>query len=175
MNLSNPCRRPGAPVQERLRPGSRTPARRLARRLLAGALGLFAATALFSAGGLAKATIAGAPLLEDGQRAPLSGLQYGATFSAEVQSIRLALDEEQGDKVTGAWVLIASNTSGNPHLVDISVRLVDDEGKRLASSRKKAMLQPSTEEQTVEIRFKIPRNDWDRAHHLQIQADFRIH
>jgi hypothetical protein len=66
------------------------------------------------------------------------------------------------------------NSRPRPTRAQLSVILLDGEGKAISTAKKALMVKPGGEPQEYEIEMKVKRADWEQAKRVKLQANFFI-
>ena len=120
-----------------------------------------------------KQTLAAIAVPKDGKPIPLEGLIYKATFTAELNTVRIdPVPVADADPVECDWILTGNNTDGQVHRVGVTVTLVDESGHQTASFSTKALLRPGAKGQSVSVHMKVSGKVWKETRTIRIAADW---
>jgi hypothetical protein len=164
----NPARA-GRPVgAERVAAMSRTRAFRVA--VVVSACLVAVATAIAA---VMKITQTAFAMPAEGEVVQLNGLHYGINFSADINTAKFEVKSKEGEaKVLTVWTFTGSNTAGKMHRVDVTVRLVNEIGERVAAGRRMAVLSAGAKNQKFTVKVKVEAEILETVALVQVQADW---
>ncbi len=104
----------------------------------------------------------------------LSSLSYKANaFEAKISSVHLDVKgDAAADPVAAEWTFVGSNSDGQMHRVEITVRLLDAGGKQVGFYTKKFILGPGSHDQVCAVPMDIKAADWKAAKSAHIVTDW---
>ena len=109
-----------------------------------------------------------------GEKTPLSKLEYRARFVASIDSVTLELEGAEGaDPVSARWMFSGSNSDGQAHRVEITLRLLDENGRQLATYSTRSILGPGSHDQPITVSTKARADVWKASRKVRIFADWR--
>jgi hypothetical protein len=109
----------------------------------------------------------------EGEVVTLSGLHYGKTFSADVNTARFEVKPGKGDdQVIVSWTFTGSNTAGKMHKVDVTVWLVNEIGERAAQGLRRVVLSAGAKDQEFIVKVKTNPDDLEGITIVQVQANW---
>lgn len=115
------------------------------------------------------------PIPTDDRPHELSEVRYGGTWTVEFRSIRLEIDSRaDADRVEARWIVTGTNSRSRPTRAQLSVILLDSDGKALATAKKALVVKPGGDPYEYEIDMKVKQQDWQRAERVKLQANFFI-
>jgi hypothetical protein len=137
------------------------------------ALSLFAAVAF---GALMQHSETTIPIPASGEKTPLSKLEYRARFVASLDELvtihEMMKEAGSADPISVKWQFTGSNTDGQAHRVEISLRLLDEAGSRLATYSKRAVLAAGAKGQQIALSTDVKPEVWKAAKKVRIFADW---
>ena len=135
------------------------------------ALSLFAAAAFAALMQHSETTI---PMPAPGEKTTLAKLEYRARFVASIDSVTVQMKSEAGaDPVVADWVFTGSNTDGQAHRVEVTVRLLDEAGKQVGVYSATRILPPGARDFAITVSTKTKADAWSAARKARIFADWR--
>jgi hypothetical protein len=115
------------------------------------------------------------PIPSDDKPHELTEVRYGASWTVDFRSIRLEIGSQaDADKVEASWTVTGVNSRSRPTRAQLSVILLDADGKAVATAKKSLMVRPGGEPYEYEIKMKVKQRDWQRAERVKLQANFFI-
>lgn len=115
------------------------------------------------------------PMPTDEKPHPLTEVRYGTTWAVEFNSIRLDITSQPGaDKVEAQWTVTGVNSRSRPTRAQLTVILLDHDGKTVSSVKKALMVKPGGEPYEYVLETKVKQKDWELAERVKLQANFFI-
>ncbi len=113
------------------------------------------------------------PVPVPGEKVALAKLEYRARFVASIDAVTLELaSPETADPVVAEWTFMGSNTDGQVHRVEVSVRLLDEAGSQLAVFSTRAILPAGASGKQISLKTKVKPEVWKATKKTRIFADW---
>jgi hypothetical protein len=113
------------------------------------------------------------PVPSSAEKVVLEKLEYRARFVAAINALTLELaSPADADPVSAEWTFVGSNTDGQAHRVEITVRLLDEAGSQIAVHSTKAVLPPGASDRQIRLSMKVKPDVWKSAKRARIFADW---